>query len=67
MSRRVTLARMDNAERQGKVYAARRLIYEKNSLVNGSAVEALLQDASWVPTSVWLFCIKLVHPSGLTR
>ena len=54
MSRRVTLARKDNLERQGKVFAARRLIYEKNFLVNSSAVEALLRDESWVPTSVSL-------------
>ena len=54
MSRRVTLARKDNLERQGKVFAARRLIYEKNFLVNSSAVEALLWDESWVPMSVSL-------------
>ena len=54
MSQRVTMARVDNAERQGKVFAARRLIYEKNSLVTSSAIEALLRDASWVPTSVSL-------------
>lgn len=54
MSQRLTMAHIDNVEQQGKVFTARRLIYEKYSLVNSSAVEALLQDASWVPTSVCL-------------
>ena len=54
MSQRLTMACIDNVEQQGKVFAARRLIYEKTSLVNSSAVEALLQDASWVLTSVCL-------------
>ena len=54
MSQRLTMACIDNVEQQGKVFAAQRLIYEKNSLVNSSAVEALLQDASWVLTSVCL-------------
>ena len=54
MSQRLPMACINNVEWQGKVFAARRLIYEKNSLVNSSAVEALLQDASWVLTSVCL-------------
>ena len=54
MSQRLTMACIDNVEQQGKVFAAQRLIYEKNSLVNSSAVEALLQDASWVLTLVCL-------------
>ena len=57
MSQRVTLARVDNGDRQGKVFAARRLIYEKNFLVTSSAVEAILRDESWVPTSVSLVCL----------
>lgn len=54
MLQRVTLACINNADRQGKVFAARRLIYKKNFLVTSSAIEAPLQDESWVPTSVSL-------------
>jgi hypothetical protein len=63
MSQRVTMARVDDASRQGKVYAARRLIYEKKYLVNGAAIEGLLKDQSLVPTSV---CVSLayLHPIG---
>ena len=54
MSQRVTSACIDNADRQGKVFAAQRLIYEKNFLVMSLAIEALLQDESWVLTLVSL-------------
>ena len=60
MSQREVMAHVDNAEWQGKVFAAQRLIYEKNSLVNGAAIEALLQDVSLVPTSVRLIHARLL-------
>jgi hypothetical protein len=61
MSQRVTMARVDDASRRGKVYAARRLIYEKQYRVNGAAIESLLKDQSLVPTSVRVPLIRFVH------
>jgi hypothetical protein len=58
MSQRVTMARVDDVSRQGKVHAARRLIYEKKYLINGAAIEDLLKDQSLVPTSV---CVSLAY------
>lgn len=61
MTQRVTMARADNDARRSKVYAARRLIYEKKYKVDSVAVEDLLKDESWVPTAVsftdfrWLY------------
>jgi hypothetical protein len=52
MSQRTTTARIDNDSRQGKVFAARRLIYEKQYNVDSAAVETLLKERSWVPTAV---------------
>jgi hypothetical protein len=49
---RITLAHNDN-DRQGKVIAARRIIYQKDYQVNSAAVEAILHNQSWVPTMVW--------------
>ena len=52
MMQRVSKARVDGIERQNKVAAARRFIYERNMQVNSTAVEALLRDWSGVPTTV---------------
>ena len=52
MTQQISKARVDNSERQGKVSAARRLIYERNMQVNSAAVEELLRDWSGVPTAV---------------
>ena len=52
MCQRRTLARVDDANRHGKVIAARRLIYEKNYQINSAAVEAILRSESWVPNVV---------------
>ena len=60
MSQRVTMARVDDNSRQGKVYAARRLMYEKQYRVNGAAIESLLKDQSLVPTSVRVLLIRFV-------
>ena len=49
---RVTMARVDNAHRQFKVSTARKLIYEKQYLVDSAAVEGLLKPESLVPTAV---------------
>lgn len=51
-TQRVSKVRVDNYERQGKVSAARRLIYGRNMQVNSAAVEELLGDWSGVPTAV---------------
>jgi hypothetical protein len=56
MTQRVTMARVDDASRQGKVYAARRLIYKKQYRINGAAIEDLLKEQSLVPTAVCLLC-----------
>ena len=47
-----TLACVDDIHRRSKVYAARRVIYEKHYQVNSAAVEAMLKDESLVPTGV---------------
>jgi hypothetical protein len=52
MMQRVTMARVDDNQRRSRVYAARRLIYEKNRQVNCTAVEELLSEMSLVPTIV---------------
>lgn len=49
---RISRAHVDNYERQGKVFAARRLIYGRNMQVNSAAVENLLGDWSGVPSVV---------------
>jgi hypothetical protein len=49
---RVTMARVDNYRRRSKVSAARRVIYEKNYLVDGAAVDKMLKEMSLVPTAV---------------
>ena len=67
MSQRVTMARMDDASRQGKVYAARRLIYEKKYRINGAAIEDLLKDQSLVPTSVCMSLAYLHHIGQLSK
>lgn len=52
MAQRISMARIDNQTRRNRVYAARRLIYEKNVQVNSSAIEDLLRETSSVPTMV---------------
>jgi hypothetical protein len=52
MTQRVTLAWVDNKQRQNKVNIARRLIYENKRRVDSAAVENLLKEESWVPTVV---------------
>jgi hypothetical protein len=67
MTQRETLARVDDANRRGRVAAARKSIYEKNYAVNSSAVEKLLKVDSLVPTAVgtyscqWPLLIILIH------
>jgi hypothetical protein len=51
-AQRTAIVRVDNQTRQNKVYAARRLIYEKQYRVNAAAIEDLLKDESLVATSV---------------
>lgn len=52
MAQRTTLARNDNENRQRRVAAARRAIYENNYAVNSKAVNEMLQEDSLVPTTV---------------
>ena len=53
-AQRTAMARIDNKTRQNNVYAARRLIYEKQYRVNAAAIEDLLKKESIVPTAVRL-------------
>jgi len=55
MAQRTTMARIDNNARQGKITAARRLIYDKGYIVTSAAIEGLLKDESLVPTAVCPF------------
>jgi hypothetical protein len=57
-TQRTAIVRVDNQTRRNKVYAARRLIYEKQYRVNAAAIEDLLKDESLVPTSV-CFSLRL--------
>jgi hypothetical protein len=52
MSQRTTMARIDDEVQRSKIFAARRLIYEKQYNVDSAAVEKLLKEKSWVPTAV---------------
>lgn len=51
-AQRISLARTDNIQRHTRVYAARKLIYEKNHRVNSAAVESMLREMSFVPNAV---------------
>jgi hypothetical protein len=59
MIQRETMARVDNDQRRYSVNAARRVIYEKNFLVNSSGVENILRETSLVPTAV--SCVQLFN------
>lgn len=52
MKQRKSRARVDDAHRQRRVAAARRIIYEKNYAVKSEAVENLLKEESLVPVAV---------------
>jgi hypothetical protein len=52
MTRRKTLARVDDDTRRRQVEMARDIIYKKNYAVNSSAVENILKEKSLVPTAV---------------
>ncbi len=52
MAQRTSLTRVDDLKRHGRVKAARRIIYEKNYMINTEAGEQLLQEDSLVPASV---------------
>lgn len=59
MAQRVTMARIDDKARQGKVMSARRLIYDRGYIVTSTAIEGFLKDESLVPTAVCLFSSML--------
>ena len=46
------MPRKDDAQSRGRVFAARRLIYEKNISVDSKTIENLLKQTSQVPTIV---------------
>jgi hypothetical protein len=52
MRQRITLARVDNLQRQAKITAAREMIYERNWAVDSAPVQRLLKPESLVPTEV---------------
>ena len=55
MRQRQVSARVDTEERQGKVAAARQIIYQQHYVVDTPQVEALLKSESLVPTKVLVF------------
>jgi hypothetical protein len=52
MMQRVTMHRVDDHQRRSRISSARDLIYKKNMKVNSAAIEKLLGENSWVPTTV---------------
>ena len=51
-SRRVSLARVDDARHRSNITSARSIIYDKGYAVNGAAVDAILKEESWTANSV---------------
>ena len=60
-AQRVTMARIDDEKRQFMIDTARRLIYRKNYLVHGAAVEDLLKPTSLVPTAVRPYTLSVIY------
>ena len=62
MAQRISLARVDDLNRRGRIRAARRIIYVDNYKTDTKAVEDLLGKDSLVPTAVGaLFCDGIYH------
>ena len=62
MAQRISLARVDDLHRRGRVKSARRIIYANNYKTDSKAVEDLLQKDSLVPTAVGaLFCDEIYY------
>ena len=62
MAQRISLARVDDLQRRGRVKAARRIIYVNNYKTDSKAIEDLLRKDSLVPTAVGaLFCDGIYH------
>ena len=61
MGQRRTLACVDNVNRRGKIIAARRVIFEKKTQINSTAVNSILQNESLVPNVV---CTKSLNIIG---
>jgi hypothetical protein len=55
MTQRRTLARVDDVKRRNRVEMAHEKIYKNSYVVDSTAVEALLQEDSLVPTAVHAF------------
>lgn len=53
MTQRKTLARIDDANRRDHIKVAREHIYEKSNGINSKGVQNLLQETSFVPTTVY--------------
>jgi hypothetical protein len=53
MTQRKTLARIDDANRRDHIKVAREHIYEKSNEINSKGVQNLLQETSFVPTTVY--------------
>jgi hypothetical protein len=51
-SRRVSLARVDDARHRSNIMSARSIIYDKGYAVNSVAVDTLLKEESWAANSV---------------
>jgi hypothetical protein len=59
MSQRVSLARVDDHDRQRKINAARRLIFESGCAVDSTAVNNILKGQSLVPIAVCIYFVRL--------
>lgn len=55
MSKRLSLARVDDNQRRGSVSTARKLIYERNYAVDSVPIENILKEQSLVPTTVRVY------------
>jgi hypothetical protein len=55
MAHRMSLARVDNLERRGRIKAAREIIYVKGYKIDSKAVEDLLRQDSLVPTAASVY------------
>jgi len=62
MAQRISLARVDDLHRRGRVKSAREIIYVNNYKTDSKAVEDLLKKDSLVPTAVGaLFRDEIYH------
>ena len=58
----ISLARVDDLDRRGRVKSARKIIYGENYMTDSQAVEDILRKDSLVPSAVGTyFCDEIYH------